>query len=209
MNKLTPNRQIVSDDILRYKKNKLPANLALLGLVFNCLYFMLLYAFKEPNSKFSEIEIGLSVVLTLFTLLIAFLASEGIKGYNKKYCIVLLCLAAFEIFRIFGYPVYGLKNDILKVNYFGMDPTSSLPEFIILLVYLIASAACFILAAVFGYIRCKHLEEHEKKVADGTIDMDATLKELDAEEERQAINVVSETSLSENELKLVEEDQNA
>lgn len=209
MAKLSPNQQIISDDILRYKKNKLPANLALLGLVFNCLYFMLLYGFKVPNSKFSELEIGFSVVLTLFTLLIAFLASEGIKGYNKKYCIVLLCLAAFEIFRIFGYPVYGLKNNLLMVPYFGYYPTSSTVEFILLLVFLIASAVCFSAAAVLGFIRCTRLEKFEANLADGTVSIDATLKEMDAEDERQAENLVSEVNLSKNELKLIEEDKNA
>ena len=209
MSNLTPNQKIVADDILRYKKNKLPANLALLGLVFNCLYFMLLYAMKEPNSKFAEIEIGISVILTLCTLLVAFLASEGIKGYNKKYCIVLLVLAVFQIVRIFGYPLYGLQNNLLKVNYLWFNPTSSTLEFVIMVVYLCASAACYVLSAVFGYLRTVRLEKHEASIANGTLSIEATLKELDEEEIRQAENVISEANVTESELNLVKEDENA
>lgn len=209
MNKLTPNQQVVADDILRYKKNKLPANLALLGLVFNCLYFMLLYAIKVFDSKFAKMEIGISVILTLFTLLISFLASEGIKGYNKKYCIVLLGLAAFQIFRIFGYPLYGLKEDILKVNYLWFNPKSSTLEFVFMLVYLCASAACFILSAVLGYLRAVRLEKFEANLANGTINVDATLKALDEEDIRQAENVIAEANVTETELNLVKEDENA
>ena len=209
MSKLTPNQQIVADDILRYKKNKLPASLALLGLAFNCLYFMLLYAIKVSSSKFAEIEIGISVILTLVTLLVAFLASEGIKGYNKKYCIVLLVLAAFQIFRIFGYPLYGLKNDLLKVNYLWFNPESSTLEFVLMLVYLCASAACFILSAVFGYLRTVRLEKHEASIAGGKISVDATLKELDEEDIRQAENVIAEANVTDIELNFVKEDENA
>lgn len=199
MNKLTPNQQIIADDILRYKKNSLPSGLALLGLVFNCLYFMLLYGIKVSTisevvdgrpvqiaTRFADMTMGFSVVITLFMLLIAFLSSEGIKGYNKKYCIVLLVLAAFQILRIFGYPVYGLKNDMLKVNYFFLNPTESTTEFVILVVYLCASAACFIASAVIGYFRCKRLETYEAGIANGTINVEATLKELDAEESKAA-----------------------
>ena len=48
--KKTLNQQIIDSDILRYKKNKLAASLALLGLVFNCLYIMLLYGIKQANT---------------------------------------------------------------------------------------------------------------------------------------------------------------
>ena len=221
-NNLTPNQQIISDDILRYKKNSLPANLALLGLVFNCLYFMLLYAIKVSTisvevdgvpvtsaTRFADLTMGFSVVITLFMLLISFLASEGIKGYNKKYCITLLVLAAFQIIRIFGYPLYGLQNDMLKVNYFFLNPTESVTEFIILLVYLCASAACFVASAVTGYFRCKRLETFEANIASGAINVDATLKELDEEDERQATNVLSEAKVTDKELELVKEDANA
>lgn len=197
--KKTVNEQIISTDIFRYKKNKLASGLALLGLVFNCLYIMLLYGIKSALTKdgdttwFVSLTIGFSVILTLIVLLTTFLASEGIKGYNKKFAIVLIVLAAFQIFRIFGFPLYGLKNGLLTVNYFGYEPdpndfsvANSLPEFIIMLVYLGASAACLIASAVIGWIRAVRLEKFQKQLEAGEISVEATLKAMDAEDEAVA-----------------------
>ena len=133
----TNNLKLIQDDILRYKTNKVASMLAILGLVFNCLYFTLLYGIKitrdsalNVDTKFVTIEIGFSVIVTLLTLLLIFLSSEGIKNYNKKYSILLLVLAVVQIVRIFGYPLYGAKNlAYLNVNYFFIDnaPALSLP----------------------------------------------------------------------------------
>ncbi len=183
------NTQLLQNDILRYKKNKLPANLALLGLVFNCLYFCLLYAVKllrNPADNepywYASILIGASVVLTLVTLLVAFLSSEGIKGYNKKYCIPLLVLAVWEIVRIFIYPLYSLQNNLLTIPYFWIRPTNSVFEFTMMVIWLCASAACFAASAILGYINCVKLEKHIKAIESGEINMDAVF-----EEERKAI----------------------
>lgn len=183
------NKTILQTDISRYKKNKLAANLALLGLAFNCLYFMLLYGIKVTNdangnaTKFASLTMGFSVILTLVLLLVAFLASEGIKGYNKKYAIVLWVLAAFQIFKIFGYPLYGLQNDLLTVNYFWINPTTSTAEFVILVIYLVASAACFVASGVIGYIRAVQLEKFQAAINANEIDVDAAIKQLNAEDE--------------------------
>lgn len=193
MSKLTPDQKIIHTDIYRYKTNKLAANLALLGLVFNCLYFMLLYGIKiamgeDGVTKFASLEIGISVILTLFTLLITFLSSEGIKGYNKKFGYVLLVIAAFQIFRIFGYPLYGLRNNLLTVNYFWLDPTDSTIEFIILVAFLVASAACLVASAVIGYVRAVQLEKFQKQLDAGEISIDDTLKALDAADEAHHVS---------------------
>ncbi len=182
-------KKILNNDISRYRKNKLGANLALLGLVFNCLYFMLLFGIKNSSSRFASMHIGFAVILTLISLLTAFLSSEGVKGYNKTYCIVLIVLAVFQIIRIFGFPLYGLQNDLLNVNYFGLEPDTpgvSTIEFVIMLIYLLASAACFVASAVISYIRIKELNDYVQKVESGEFDPDDFLKKLDEEEANQA-----------------------
>jgi len=196
---MTENQKIITNDISRYKKNKLAANLALLGLVFNCLYFMLLYGIKSVHTEFDSLRIGFSVILTLVFLLATFLASEGVKGYNKKFSIVLLVLAVWQIFRIFGYPLYGLKNELLTVNYFWLDlkydPETgealntafvNTSEFIILVVYLCASAACLIASAIIGWTRAVQLEKFQKQLDAGEISVEKTLKAMDAEDEAAA-----------------------
>lgn len=190
------NRTILKDDILRYKKNKLPATLALLGLVFNCLYFCLLYAVKTARlpdntvTKWVTIEIGISVILTLVALLVGFLSSEGVKGYNKKFCIPLLVLAVFQIVRIFGFPLYGLRHDVLRVTYFWIDPKSSVFEFVMMLIWLLSSAVCYSASAVLGYINIVRLTKHAAAVERGEIDMNKIIRE--EEEAANAVESVSE-----------------
>lgn len=195
MKKLTANQQILADDILRYKKNKLASALALLGLAFNCLYFLLLYSM--PRSEFTTISIGFSIILTLVMLLTIFLSSEGVKGYNKKFSIVLLVCAAFQILRIFYYPLKGITNNWLVaanvgdagmnyIGYFGWYPSFTDPKstvfFVLMLVYLIASAACLIGSAVWGFIVATRLERFQKNLDEGNISINDAMAAVEAEE---------------------------
>lgn len=187
MENKTVNRQIVENDILRYKKNKLASWLALLGLVFNCLYFMVLYAM--PKTEFTTIKIGLSVIVTLIVLLATFLASEGVKGYNKKFSIVLIVLAVVQIVRIFIYPLQGITDNLLiaadtnhTIGYFGYYPSSSGFFFALMVIYLVASAGCMIASAVIGWIYAVRLEKFQKQLDSGEISVEKALKEIEAEE---------------------------
>lgn len=181
MAKKTVNQQIIADDILRYKRNKLAQILAILGLVFNCLYFCVLYAI--PDSDMRKMTLGFSVILTLIVLLMIFLSSEGVKGYNKKFSIVLLVIAAFQILRIFYYPLNGLINDSLTgIGYFGYYPENSGFYFTIMLVYLLASAACLIASAVLGWVYAVRLQKFQKKLDNGEISVEATMAEMDEED---------------------------
>ncbi|MCM1545420.1 MAG: hypothetical protein NC033_00120 [Clostridiales bacterium] len=205
MKKLTANQQIIADDILRYKKNKLASTLAILGLVFNCLYFLLLYAM--PRAEFRTISIGFSVVLTLVMLLTIFLSSEGVKGYNKKFSIVLLVCAAFQILRIFYYPLKGIQNNwfvaasagdsgMNYIGYFGWYPSFTNPKstvfFVLMLVYLIASAACLIGSAVWGFIVATRLEKFQKQLDSGEISVETAIKELESEDAEAEVKVAAE-----------------
>lgn len=213
MNK-TPNQQIIANDILKYKTNKLAASLALLGIAFSALYFCLLYSFTDKF--FATWKIGFSVVLTLFSLLITFLSSEGIKNYNKKYCIVLLVLAAVQIIRMFGLPLEALNatkspefgEKVLTGGYFFKTITPGI-AYTMLIIWLALSAGSLVASAVVGYINCTRLESYLKKVESGEIDIDRTLLEMDQEDEREAANLVSESQITANEHKLIEEDENA
>ena len=173
---LSENQKIIRDDILLYKNNKLASTLALLGLAFSCLYFMLLYSFNYDF--YYKMMMGFSVVLTL----IAFYSSEGIKAYNKKFSIVLIILAAFQILKIFYFPLKGLREDVLRGNYFEAN-LSSAASFTILVIYLVASAACFAASAVWGFIVAQRLENYKKKLDDGEVDINRVLKDMDAEDE--------------------------
>ena len=185
--KRTPNQEIIHGDLMRYKSNKLASSLALLAIIFNCLYFCLLYSFRDKF--FGTWRLG----VTLIVLLVTFLSSEGIKNYNKKYAIALLILAVVQIIRMFGLPLEALKYDIkngvasqltggaLNMRYFGIDLSPSV-AYVILVVWLAASAACLIASAVIGYINSVKLENFNKKIESGEIVIEDTLAALDKED---------------------------
>ena len=196
-NEKTPEQVIISRDIMRYKKNKAAQILALLGLVFNCLYFMLLYGisgnfyYTTGSENYAGLTLmGVSVILTLVILLTVFLSSENVKNYKKTYSYVLLAIAVIQVVRIFGYPLWGLKNQILTVGYFGFFPTpeQSWVEFTILTVYLCASAACLVAAAVVGWIQSVRLGAYMAKVESGEVDVMDVVKKLDAQETRAEVD---------------------
>ena len=198
MAKETVNQQIIADDILRYKRNKLAQILAILGLVFNCLYFCVLYAI--PDSDMRKMTLGFSVILTLIVLLMIFLSSEGVKGYNKKFSIVLLVIAAFQILRIFYYPLNGLINDSLTgIGYFGYYPENSGFYFTIMLIYLLASSACLIASAVLGWVYAVRLQKFQKKLDNGEISVEATMAAMDEEDETAAESIQTDEAAASNE----------
>lgn len=177
------NNQVLQNDILRYKKNSLPAKLALFGLVFNVLYFCLLYGFKNPTdaqanaSWFVTILIAGSVLLTLVMLLVNFLASEGIKSYKKGYCIILLVLAIIQIARIFIYPIYVLQHTEFSLTYFWIRTGSSTFPGIMMIVWLCASAVCLIASSIVGFINCTKRERHIASIESGEVNIDALFEE--------------------------------
>lgn len=195
----TDSASIVHTDVFRYKRNTLASGLALLSLVFECLYFMLFYSLL--NSSYYTILIGGSIVLNLAVLLVTFLSSEGVKAYNKKFCIPLIVIAVIQIVRIFIYPLdialgggylYSESTYTITAWYFG-NSLSSTATSIVLIIYLVLSAACMFASAVIGYIRAKQLEIFTACLNDGSISVEDALAELDAQEEAAKVaNVAAE-----------------
>ena len=187
---------VLQDDILRYKKNKLAANLALLALVFNCLFFMLFYSVHK--NYFYTPLLGASVIVNLVVLLLGFFCSEGIKGYNGKFSYVLFGLAAVQIIRIFIFPLKGMSKDALNGNYyFGIAMNSPL-QGTILIIFLVLSAACFIASGVYGLIMAIRLKAFQKKIDNGEISIEETLKQVEeAEAAKKAEQVVTEEVIAE------------
>ena len=175
--------------MFRYKRNKLASGLALLGLFINCLYLMLFYGLNYQT--YANPLIGLSVLCNLVVLLVTFLASEGVKVYNKKYCWLLLAVAVVQIVRIFIYPLdiargggtlFDPGTNVISVRYFGatLGPASLSA---ILIIYLVLSAGCMLASAVIGYIRAVQLESFNKGLAEGKFTVEGAIAEVSAKEE--------------------------
>lgn len=141
-------------DRMRYTKNTRSSNLALLAIVFNVLYFVSIYQ-SDVGSWYYSIIIGGSIVYNLLFMLMAFLASEGVKNYKLGYAYLLLALGAGQVVRMGYLPVkaHAASVTISKVTYQVMGDG----QFIYVLVCLALSAACCAAAGVIGIRRSRTL----------------------------------------------------
>ncbi len=167
---------IISSDIMRYKKNKLGANLALGAIAFDCLSFMFLYS-VVGTSYYSTWAIAFDVIFNLVFLLITFLLSEQVKNYNSKLVILQIIFGVCQIGRIFWLPLGGLLTKPAAID---------IGKFLVMAISLGASGVLEIASAVIGYIRSKQVAEFNKKVESGEVDIMETVKQLDAEDAAKA-----------------------
>ena len=146
-------------DRMRFKKNKLSANLTLLAILLNVLYFVNIYQ-NDAGSYYHNYMIGISVVYNLIFMLVAFLSEESVKNYVKKYSIPLLILGVIQIVRIFILPLAA--HTYINPEAGFAEPPMGNGQFTYLVILLIASSACLIAAAVINVVKCTALESHMK-----------------------------------------------
>lgn len=151
--------QMIRRDRMRFKKNKLSANLTLLAIVLDVLYFVNIYQ-NDAGSYYHNWIIGISIVYNLAFLLTAFLSEEGVKNYKKMFSVPLLILGAGQIARIFILP-WSAHHYVDAAAGFPEPPMGN-GQFIYLVILLIASAACLAAAAVINFFKCNALESHMK-----------------------------------------------
>lgn len=152
-------------DRMRYAKNAASSRLALLSIVFNVLYFVSIYQ-SDVGSWYYTILIGGSIVYNLLFMLMAFLASEGVKNYKLGYSVLLLVLGAGQIVRMGYLPVkaHAATVTISKVTYQVMSDG----QFAWVLACLALSAACAIAAGVMGVRRSRMLSAYNAALAKET-----------------------------------------
>ena len=156
---MTAEERTIQRDRMRFIKNSLSANLAILGILFNVFYFVSIYK-SDVDTYYYNYIIGISIVYNLIFMLAVFLSSEGVKNYKKNYSYLLAVIGVVQVVRIFIIPMnahsttVNLNGDSVLVMQNG--------QFIRVLVYLIASAVCLIGSAVVNFIRCNELEAHLK-----------------------------------------------
>lgn len=165
MKKINSN-PVISKDIMRYKKNKLGANLALAGLACGCVYFLVLYAQVKNENFYYNWSIAFDVIYNLFFLLLTFLFSEQVKNYDSKLFVLQLLVGAFQIARIFWLPYTGLHAEKISREIFA-----------VMAVALGASGALILASGIIGYIRSKTVRVFVNDLEKGDIDLDAALKE--------------------------------
>ena len=158
---MTAEERTIQRDRMRFIKNSLSSNLAILGILFDVFYFVSIYK-SDVDTYYYNILIGASIVYNLVFMLAVFLSSEGVKNYKKNYSYLLAVIGALQIVRIFIIPMRAhaattlVNGETVVVMQDG--------QFIRVLAYLIGSAVCLIAAAVVNFIRCNELEAHMKSL---------------------------------------------
>ena len=147
----------IQRDIMRYTKDKRSANLVILAIVFDCLYFVSLYS-VDVGSYYYTWSIGASIVYNLLFLLGAFLASESVKNRKPGYSGLLIFLGVMQFVRIFYLPAKARAATVVVSGAELAAMTDS--QFMYIAVCLAISGACCVVAAVISYINNKNLAEH-------------------------------------------------
>ena len=156
------NDAMVKKDRLRFTKNKLSANLILLAIVANALYFVSIYS-SDVGRYYYAFFIGVSVVYNLIFMLAAFLSSEGVKSYKMSYSYVSIVLGILQIVRIFQIPMKAWKepNPVLDAE---IPTVMTDGQFRYVTICMIVSAVLLVLAGVIGIVKTATLNSYQAEL---------------------------------------------
>ena len=163
MTQAMDDRQIQLDR-MRYIKNTASSRLCYLAILLDVLYFVSIYK-SDVGSWYYQILVGGSIVYNLLFMLITFLASEGVKNYQANYSNVLYVLGILQVARIFILPMQA-HSAVVTVG--GVETVvMGNAQFIRVIVYLVGSAACLIIAAVINQRKSRALNRHLASLESG------------------------------------------
>ena len=150
----------IKKDRLLYTQNKISATLTYFGILFGVLYFVSIYQ-SDVNDYYYTFTIGLSVLYNLMFLLIAFLASEGLKNYKISYAYLVIAVGIMQVVRIWGIPTdaHSTVTNLQGVERLVMEDG----QFQYCCTMLLISAACCILAGVIGIYKAVTLNNYKRE----------------------------------------------
>lgn len=158
---MTQENQLIKKDRMRFTKDKLSANLLIAAIVFDCLYFVSIYK-TDVGSYYYTWVIGASIIYNLLFLLIAFLASEGVKNRKTGYSGLLAGIGLMQFVRMFYLPA---KAHAALVTVNGQEVTAMGDgQYLYVLVCLAVSGICCVVAAVTSYINNKTLADYMRSI---------------------------------------------
>ena len=158
---MTPDVQTIAKDRMRYTNDKFSSMLAIIAIVFDCLYFVSIYE-SDVATYYYNWLIGVSIVYNLIFLLAAFLASESVKNRKTGYSGVLMVLGVLQIARIFILPAKAHAATAL-VNGAEVVVMGD-KQFLYCVACLVISAVCCIIAAVVSARNNKILADYMKTI---------------------------------------------
>lgn len=152
---------LIKKDRMRYTKDKASANLILLAIVLDALYFVSIYK-SDVGSYYYTWVIGASIIYNLLFLLTAFLASEGVKNRKNGYTGILVVIGLMQIVRVFYLPA---KAHAATVT-IGQETLNVMSDgqYIYVVACLLISGVCCLVAAINSYRNNKTLAEYMKTI---------------------------------------------
>ena len=149
--------KLIKLDRMRYAKNTFSSRLTYLAILFNVFYFVSIYE-SDVGSWYYQILIGASIVYNLVFMLVAFLASEGVKNYKIGYAWALIVAGLGQIARIFILPMqaYRATVTISKVTY----PVMQSSQLTWVIIWLCLSVLCCLAAGATGVYRSRILSAY-------------------------------------------------
>ena len=156
---MTKEELTIKRDRMRFTKDKASANLVVMAIVFDALYFVSLYS-SDVGSYYYTWVIGASIIYNLLFMLMAFLSSEGVKNRKTGYTGMLIGLGLMQIVRIFYLPA---KAHAATVVVSGQEMLAmGNGQYFYVVACLAISGICCVVAAVTSHTNNKNLAEHMK-----------------------------------------------
>lgn len=152
---------LIKKDRMRYTKDTFSANLILVAIVLDALYFVSIYQ-SDVGSYYYNWVIGASIIYNLLFLLVAFLASEGVKNRKGGYTAILGFIGLMQIVRVFYLPAMAHTAEVT----IGTEtvPAMGDNQYIYVVACLIVSGLCCLVAAVVSHKNNKTLTEYMKTI---------------------------------------------
>lgn len=152
---------LTKKDRMRYTKDKLSANLILVAIVVDALYFVSIYK-SDVGSYYYTWTIGASIIYNLLFLLTAFLASEGVKNRKTGYTGILTFIGLMQFVRVFYLPAQAHAATVT----IGQEQMTVMgdSQYIYVVACLIVSGVCCLVAAATSYKNNKTLAEYMKTI---------------------------------------------
>ncbi len=152
-------------DRMRYTKDKLSANLILVAIALDALYFVSIYQ-SDVGSYYYNWSIGASVIYNLLFLLISFLASEGVKSRKSGYTVTLLVIGVMQFVRMAYLPA---KAHAATVAISGADvQVMGNGQYCYVMICLALSGICCLAAAIISYTNNQKLAGYLRSVQNET-----------------------------------------
>ncbi len=148
-------------DRMRYTNDQLSANLVIAAIVLDALYFVSIYN-SDVGSYYYTWVIGASVIYNLLFMLIAFLASEGVKSRKAGYSPILVAIGVLQFVRMTYLPARA-HEAVVELG--GQTiPVMEDGQYWYLLLCLAISGICCLAAAVNSFLNNRKLSNYLRTV---------------------------------------------